>query len=325
MSTTNTTEGVKHDQGKNPLELLPFDALEEIGKVLAFGARKYTRRAPITEGGLSSILTEGCTCGVTTKSLSATLTDPTQQRGCVSLATRHSTQKPSVPSATKGVSPMSGVCVDPVMTASSRAPTQTTHVGSERQMNGGSPRTMAEKLTTAGATGHKTESSNELLSVSVPTPSHDSDSPSKTKCESSNPRTGGAPSAESPRTGCSTSTMTTSPVSSGGSSATDATKVLVSWETMQRHLNVHSPTCDLHRVIVIDEDTAALVIAGARNWEKGMDWSRVYGALLRHLFSWWRGYDKDPETGLSHLAHAGCCVLFLLAYTLRNVGKDDRP
>lgn len=62
-----------------------------------------------------------------------------------------------------------------------------------------------------------------------------------------------------------------------------------------------------------------------RNWENGMDWGRVYGALLRHLFAWWRGQENDPETGLSHLAHAGCCVMFLLAYSLRSVGKDDRP
>lgn len=40
----------------------------------------------------------------------------------------------------------------------------------------------------------------------------------------------------------------------------------------------------------------------ARNWEKGMRWGRLYGAVLRHLFAWWRGEAKDPETGLSHLA-----------------------
>jgi len=62
-----------------------------------------------------------------------------------------------------------------------------------------------------------------------------------------------------------------------------------------------------------------------RNWEKGMSWSRVYAALLRHLLAWYEGENKDPETGYSHLAHAGCCILFLLAYELRGVGADDRP
>lgn len=61
-----------------------------------------------------------------------------------------------------------------------------------------------------------------------------------------------------------------------------------------------------------------------RNWEKGMDWSRVFSALQRHSWAWWKGEDKDPETGFSHLEHAACCIAFLLAYEQREVGKDDR-
>lgn len=33
--------GVKHDEGKPPLSLLPFGALEEVARVLAYGAKKY--------------------------------------------------------------------------------------------------------------------------------------------------------------------------------------------------------------------------------------------------------------------------------------------
>ncbi len=64
---------------------------------------------------------------------------------------------------------------------------------------------------------------------------------------------------------------------------------------------------------------------GERNWEKGMKWNRPFAALMRHMWAWWRGEGKDPETGLSHLAHAGCCILFLLSYTLRGLGEDNRP
>lgn len=64
---------------------------------------------------------------------------------------------------------------------------------------------------------------------------------------------------------------------------------------------------------------------GERNWEKGLAWSRCFGAALRHLFAWWRGESLDPETGLSHMAHAACCVLFLLSYEMRSTGTDDRP
>jgi len=64
---------------------------------------------------------------------------------------------------------------------------------------------------------------------------------------------------------------------------------------------------------------------GDRNWEKGMDRGRVYGALQRHLLAWWAGEECDPETGKTHLAHASCCIAFLLAYEAGSIGQDDRP
>jgi hypothetical protein len=63
---------------------------------------------------------------------------------------------------------------------------------------------------------------------------------------------------------------------------------------------------------------------GDRNWEKGMNWGRVYGALMRHMWAWWSGEATDKETGKSHLWHAGCCIIFLITYEARGIGKDDR-
>lgn len=63
---------------------------------------------------------------------------------------------------------------------------------------------------------------------------------------------------------------------------------------------------------------------GERNWEAGMSWRRVDAALERHLFAWRRGEERDAESGEPHLAHAACCLLFLLAYAERGVGLDDR-
>jgi hypothetical protein len=40
---------------------------------------------------------------------------------------------------------------------------------------------------------------------------------------------------------------------------------------------------------------------------------RYWDACLRHLIAWKQGEKVDHESGLSHLAHAGCCVLFMLA------------
>jgi hypothetical protein len=62
----------------------------------------------------------------------------------------------------------------------------------------------------------------------------------------------------------------------------------------------------------------------SRNWELGMDWGRVYGALQRHLWKWWNGENTDEETGKSHLWHAQCCLAFLITYEQRGIGKDDR-
>lgn len=62
----------------------------------------------------------------------------------------------------------------------------------------------------------------------------------------------------------------------------------------------------------------------SHNWRKGMVWSRLLGALLRHTLAYIGGQDKDPETGLSHLAHAGCCIMFLLEYEEKGLGEDDR-
>ena len=62
----------------------------------------------------------------------------------------------------------------------------------------------------------------------------------------------------------------------------------------------------------------------AENWRGGFDWKRIIGSALRHLFAWKDGEDKDPESGLSHLAHLGFCVLTLLEYEVRKAGNDDR-
>lgn len=62
-----------------------------------------------------------------------------------------------------------------------------------------------------------------------------------------------------------------------------------------------------------------------RNWEKGMSWGRIYGAILRHALAFWRGEDIDPESGQPHLAHLATDGMFLLHYYLKNIGKDDRP
>lgn len=49
------------------------------------------------------------------------------------------------------------------------------------------------------------------------------------------------------------------------------------------------------------------------NWKRVPDpVDRYYDALQRHLVAWRAGQEVDPESGEHHLAHAGCCIVFLL-------------
>lgn len=74
----------------------------------------------------------------------------------------------------------------------------------------------------------------------------------------------------------------------------------------------------------ISENLSKFETTGQWNWAKGFTWSRLIGAALRHLFAFARGEDRDPESGLSHLAHAGCCILFLITHERCKLGTDDR-
>lgn len=65
----------------------------------------------------------------------------------------------------------------------------------------------------------------------------------------------------------------------------------------------------------------------SHNWRRGYEWSKSYSALMRHMTAHWDGETHDPESGLPHLAHAGCHVMFMLTW-LAEQGEggqfDDR-
>jgi len=69
------------------------------------------------------------------------------------------------------------------------------------------------------------------------------------------------------------------------------------------------------------EETAKVLEFGAKkydrcNWSKCDNPERYTSALLRHVSAWHNGEDCDQETGLSHLAHAMCCLMFLAEINL---------
>ena len=64
---------------------------------------------------------------------------------------------------------------------------------------------------------------------------------------------------------------------------------------------------------------------GPNTYRRGLRWSRYVGAALRHIWTWYGGETNDPESGLHHLAHAVCCLLFLLDFEDIRPKFDDRP
>ena len=50
---------------------------------------------------------------------------------------------------------------------------------------------------------------------------------------------------------------------------------------------------------------------------------RYFAATMRHLVAWKEGEKIDKESGISHLAHAICCLLFLLFFD-NNEDQNDK-
>lgn len=63
-----------------------------------------------------------------------------------------------------------------------------------------------------------------------------------------------------------------------------------------------------------------------RNWEKGLDYNRIYRAAIHHITDFWMGKNKDDESGLHSLAHCAFNVLALLHFELAGREElDNRP
>ena len=71
----------------------------------------------------------------------------------------------------------------------------------------------------------------------------------------------------------------------------------------------------------LDEVVKVLTIGAKKyapdNWKKVPNARQRYiDAAFRHMSAYAAGEKLDAETGKSHLAHAVCCLLFLLAFDL---------
>ena len=73
---------------------------------------------------------------------------------------------------------------------------------------------------------------------------------------------------------------------------------------------------------IFEEELVRVLMHGAAkytddNWKKAEPEEakkRYYAACRRHLSAWASGELSDNESGLPHLMHAACCLLFLRWY-----------
>lgn len=77
------------------------------------------------------------------------------------------------------------------------------------------------------------------------------------------------------------------------------------------------------------EQVALVRMFGAKkysrsNWKKGFAVTRSCAASLRHIYLFLRGETYDSESGLSHLAHAVCCLEHAIFDMTHHPQHDDR-
>ncbi len=88
------------------------------------------------------------------------------------------------------------------------------------------------------------------------------------------------------------------------------------------------PRMELLPAVALEEIAKVLTFGASKyqphNWTKGISYSRLLGAALRHLTAFMKGEDNDPESGLSHLSHLGCCIIFLIWMSKHRSDLDDR-
>lgn len=60
------------------------------------------------------------------------------------------------------------------------------------------------------------------------------------------------------------------------------------------------------------------------NWRGGIVFSRLTAAALRHIMAYQKGEDLDPESKLSHISHALCCLMMISEFEVTQPELDDR-
>lgn len=94
-----------------------------------------------------------------------------------------------------------------------------------------------------------------------------------------------------------------------------------------KHSTDKPPLHLINRAALVAE--AEVLAFGARkyapwNWSKGLEWADAARAAIGHLYAFLDREDLDPESRLSHVAHARAETGFLLEFIAKGTGVDDR-
>lgn len=88
-------------------------------------------------------------------------------------------------------------------------------------------------------------------------------------------------------------------------------------------LHLIPPAAEIVEAVVMGLGAAKY---GAFNWRSEKVRASIYiAAARRHLAQWFDGEDDDPESGVSHLAHARATLGILLDAIATGNVIDDRP
>jgi hypothetical protein len=70
------------------------------------------------------------------------------------------------------------------------------------------------------------------------------------------------------------------------------------------------------------EEVVRVLTFGAKKYERN-NWQKVpeskrryFDAMERHIWAWKKGEKLDTESGIHHLAHAMCCLMFLYEHDI---------
>ena len=302
-------------------DLIPAHSLKELALLYGLGATKYTKSFPVDAGKALSDMERSCTCNDGQQNV--TPTADTQQKGCASNVINRNTQRHNEQSVIQTASSIVEDCVNRVMTDGSKNKTRntlkdsglSTKIGWRIIAIGNSLTTKSTKQGRRVKRGKQLgqEKQRYLGSASLGKMINWFKSVKFVKGHQTEDGL--------------TSTTTMKPENSVDFCVENATKDLDSFKMIQDYWNQHSNTCNVRNYIKFSIKDGQLIetTTGDRNWERGYEWSKSFGALQRHAWAWWEGETFDAETNVSHMTNVAWHAFALVHFEKYATNLDDRP